>query len=167
MADAPRAANVTLERCDLGKGPGMVDGAFAELPRYFPDARRVMDLEARLVWCMETLQGFAVAEIVRRPFPAAGQPTKDLGALATFVASRSAGHDIAPQQAHPQEREAVALGEALFHRRQGPMDFACASCHDAASKRIRRQDLVQLSKPEEARRRSASGRPIACRVRIP
>src|SRR4051794_1927309 len=30
--------NATLEQCDLGKGPGKVDGAFAELPRYFADA---------------------------------------------------------------------------------------------------------------------------------
>src|SRR5262245_54642773 len=47
----------TLERCDLGKGPGVVDGAFAELPRYFSDAGKVMDLVTRLMWCMERLQG--------------------------------------------------------------------------------------------------------------
>src|SRR5215831_12327657 len=51
--------NASLEGCDLGKGPGKIDGAFAELPRYFRDADRVMDLESRLVWCMERLQGFA------------------------------------------------------------------------------------------------------------
>src|SRR6187399_2106757 len=32
----------TLEQCDLGKGPGKVEGAFAALPRYFADADRVM-----------------------------------------------------------------------------------------------------------------------------
>ena len=53
--------NVTLEKCDLGKGPGVVDGAFAELPRYFADAGRVMDLETRLMWCMEKLQGVSHA----------------------------------------------------------------------------------------------------------
>src|SRR5262245_29706590 len=36
---------VSLEGCDLGKGPGVVKGAFAELPRYFADADRVMDTE--------------------------------------------------------------------------------------------------------------------------
>ena len=35
---------VSLEKCDLGKGPGVVDGAFAELPRFFADAGKVMDL---------------------------------------------------------------------------------------------------------------------------
>ena len=48
---------VSLEKCDLGKGTGVVDGAFAELPRYFTDAGKVMDLETRLMWCMEKLQG--------------------------------------------------------------------------------------------------------------
>ena len=42
-------------------------------------------------------------------------------------------------------------GEALFFRRQGPMDFACATCHGDAGKRIRLQGLPYLSKPEEAR----------------
>src|SRR5262245_50751846 len=45
----PKSAS--LEQCDLGKGPGKVEGAFAELPRYFKDADRVLDLESRLVWC--------------------------------------------------------------------------------------------------------------------
>ena len=35
---------VSLEGCDLGKGTGKVDGAFAELPRYFADVSRVMDM---------------------------------------------------------------------------------------------------------------------------
>src|SRR5512141_1997562 len=50
--------NVSLEQCDLGKGPGVVKGAYASLPRYFADADRVMDLETRLVHCMVTQQGF-------------------------------------------------------------------------------------------------------------
>jgi hypothetical protein len=57
--------NATLERCDLGKGPGVVKGAFVELPRYFADTGKVQDLESRLVTCMETLQGFNAAEIAK------------------------------------------------------------------------------------------------------
>ena len=41
--------NASLERCDLGLGPGQVKGAFVELPRYFADTKKVQDLEARLV----------------------------------------------------------------------------------------------------------------------
>lgn len=144
-------ANVSLEGCDLGKGRGAVAGAYAELPRYFADAGRVMDLETRLVWCMTTLQGFTRAELTSQPFAVAGQPTSELAALATFVASKSSGLALAPRLAHAQERQAVALGEALYWRRQGPRDFACASCHSMDGKRIRLQELAHLAKPEAAR----------------
>ncbi len=43
------------------------------------------------------------------------------------------------------------MGEALFYRRQGPMDFSCSTCHADSGKRIRLQGLPFLSKPEEAR----------------
>lgn len=144
--------NVSLAQCDLGKGPSKVDGAFAELPRYFADADRVMDLETRLLWCMEKLQGFNPAELTRSPHPAGGQPVKELGAIATYVASRSNGMKYAAKMEHPKEQETLALGEALFHRRQGPHDFACASCHAESGKRIRLQGLPWLSDKTEARK---------------
>lgn len=144
-------ANASLEACDLGKGKGVVAGAYAQMPRYFADAGRVMDLETRLVWCMTTLQGFDRAALLAKPFAAAGQPTSDIAALATYVASKSSGQALAPHSSHPQEREAIALGEALYWRRQGPRDFACASCHASDGKRIRLQDLANLAKPEGAR----------------
>src|SRR5882672_11435547 len=53
--------NASLERCDLGLGPGVVKGAYAQLPRYFPDTDRVMDLETRLVYCLVTQQGYTEA----------------------------------------------------------------------------------------------------------
>src|SRR5436190_13489646 len=89
--------NASLEQCDLGKGPGKVEGAFAELPRYFKDADRVLDVESRLVWCMETLQGFARADIVKRPYSKANQTGTELEALATYVAFKSNGLDFAPR----------------------------------------------------------------------
>ena len=47
---APRGPkNVSFATCDLGQGPGVVKGAYAQMPRYFADADRVMDLETRLV----------------------------------------------------------------------------------------------------------------------
>ena len=66
-AAGPKKA--TMEQCDLGKGPGKVEGAFAELPRYFADADRVMDVETRLLWCMEKIQGFNRADLIKRPHP--------------------------------------------------------------------------------------------------
>lgn len=142
----------SLETCDLGKGPGIVEGALAELPRYFRDAGRVMDLETRLLWCMETLQAFDAAQFSTRPHPGANEPVKDLGAIATWVASRSSGLAFSAPLRHPRERATLALGEVLFHRRSGPFDFSCASCHGSTGKRIRRQGLAHLLEPEEARR---------------
>ena len=144
--------NATLEACDLGKGPGVIDGAFAELPRYFADADRVQDVEARIVWCMESLQGITRADALKPAYPAGGQPVGDVGAIATYVASKSSGKTFAAKLDHAKEREAYALGETLFFRRQGPMDFACATCHADSGKRIRLQELPYLSKPEEAKK---------------
>jgi sulfur-oxidizing protein SoxA len=145
----PKAAS--LERCDLGKGAGVVEGAFAELPRYFQDADRVLDLEARLVWCMERLQGFQRSDILKRPYSEANQPGTELEALATYVASKSRGRTFAPPSGHAKEQAMRALGETLFFRRQGPLDFSCATCHGQTGKRIRLQPLPYLSRPEEAR----------------
>ena len=141
----------TLEKCDLGKGAGVVDGAFAELPRYFADAGKVMDLETRLLWCMEKLQGMNRADLVKRPHPAGGQPVKDLGAIATYVASKSNGLKYSATLDAPQEKAVVELGQAVFFRRQGPHDFACATCHADSGKRIRLQGLPYLSQKEEAK----------------
>jgi len=141
----------TLERCDLGKGPGVVDGAFAELPRYFDDAGRVMDLETRILWCMEALQGIEPGSLTAKPHPAANEPVKDLGAIATWVASRSQGLAFSAPISHPREKATLRLGKALFQRRMGPFDFSCGSCHANADKRIRRQGLAQLVNPDEAR----------------
>src|SRR5436305_752914 len=93
--------NATLERCDLGKGPGKVEGAFADLPKFFADADRVMDLETRILWCMEKLQGISAADYVKHPHPSGGQPVKDLGAIATYVASKSAGEKFAAKLDNP------------------------------------------------------------------
>ena len=143
---------ISLEQCDLGKGPGKLEGAFAELPRYFADADRVMDVETRILWCMEKLQGFNRADLVKRPHPGGGQPVKELGAIATYVAHKSSGLKFAAKLMHPKEKEALALGEVLFNRRSGPFDFACSTCHSTAGTRIRLQGLPYLSDPTEARK---------------
>ena len=150
---APRGPkHVSLEKCDLGKGPGVVDGAFAELPRYFADADRVMDVETRIMWCMEKLQGFKHADLIKKPHPGKAQPVHELGAIATYVANKSNGMTFNAPSAHPKEKAAIALGEALFWRRSSTHDFACASCHASNGLRIRLQDLPYLASPEGARK---------------
>ncbi len=144
--------NVSLaETCDLGKGVGNVDGAFAELPRYFEDADRVMDADTRSLWCRESFQGFNSTAFRKNPHPGGGQPVRDIGAIATFIANKSNGMKLASKKDHAKEKEAIALGGVLFFRRQGPFDFSCATCHAESGKRIRLQPLPFLSDPKEAR----------------
>ena len=81
--------NASLEQCDLGKGPGVVKGAFVELPRWFADTRRVQDLESRLLSCMETLQGLNAAEIAATPFGRGEQ--SNIEGLVAYVAAASRG----------------------------------------------------------------------------
>jgi L-cysteine S-thiosulfotransferase len=136
--------NASLEACDLGKGPGVVKGAFVELPRWFADAGKVMDLETRLVWCMEKLQGLDGAEIAKTPFERGEMA--NVTALATFVATASRGLRFNLPQSHPQERVMYEVGKRNFFFRGGTHDFACASCHSVDGQRIRLQDLPNLTK---------------------
>ena len=135
---------VSLQQCDLGLGPGVVKGAWVQMPRWFADTGRVQDLESRLLTCMETLQGFSAAEIAKTPFDKGEQAT--LAALAAWISAESKGKKMALPQAHPEERRAYELGKRAFFFRGGPMDFSCASCHGEDGKRIRLQDLPNLTK---------------------
>ena len=136
--------NVSLEKCDLGKGAGVVKGVFVELPKYFADTNRVQDLESRLLTCMETLQGLSAAEIAKTPFGRGEQ--NNVTALATWIAAESKGMRFELSQSHPQERVFYEVGKRLFFQRGGTHDFSCASCHGEEGKRIRLQDLPMLTK---------------------
>lgn len=138
----PKGAS--LEKCDLGKGPGVVKGAFVELPRYFADTNKVQDTESRLLTCMETLQGLNAAEITKTPFGKGEQ--NNMTALATWIAAESKGMKFNLPQAHSQEKVFYEVGKRLFFQRAGPHDFACASCHGQDNTRIRLQDLPNLTK---------------------
>ncbi len=140
----------SLEKCDLGKGPGVLKGAYAALPRYFKDVDRVMDLETRLLHCMTTMQGRTREEATKRLFGNANQPS-EMEYLSAYVAAQSRGAKLAPGMAHAKEKEAYALGEKLFFYRTGAWDFSCASCHGEANKRIRMSELPVLSEPKAAR----------------
>jgi sulfur-oxidizing protein SoxA len=136
--------NASLEQCDLGKGPGVVKGAWVEMPRHFADTGRVQDLESRLLTCMETLQGFNAAEIAKTPFGRGEQ--SNVTALATWIAGSSRGMKFNLPQGHAEERRSYELGKRAFFFRGGPMDFSCATCHSEEGKRIRLQDLPILTK---------------------
>ncbi len=138
----PKAA--TLDKCDLGKGPGVFKGTFVELPRYFADTNRVQDLESRLVTCMEALQGFNGAEIAKTDF-GKGEMA-NVTALATWIAGESRDMKFNLPQGHAEEKRFFELGKRAFFFRGGSHDFSCASCHSSDGKRIRMQDLPNLTK---------------------
>jgi L-cysteine S-thiosulfotransferase len=140
------AKSVSLEGCDLGLGAGRIDGAYARLPRHFADADKVMDLEQRLLWCMDKLQDLDIADVIKRRFSGPGVQS-DMEDLVAFVANKSSGMKIEAQLAHPKERELADIGEAIFYRRSAISDFSCATCHAEEGKRIRLQGLPNLSKP--------------------
>lgn len=135
--------NASLVRCDLGKGPGVVEGAFVELPRYFDDTRRVQDLESRLLTCMQTLQGLSAAEIAATPFGRGEQANME--ALVAFVSAASRGMKMNLPSEHAEEQRFYELGKRAFFFRGGSHDFSCASCHDGPGKRVRMQDLPDLT----------------------
>ena len=139
--------NATLEECDLGLGPGVLRGSYAQLPRYFADTGKVQDAESRIVTCIMELQGLSREEATRGWY----KPGSENEALVTFVATQSRGEKIHVPAVHPKEAELYKIGEALFYRRAGPLDFACSTCHGLDDRRIRLQELPNLSSTEGAR----------------
>lgn len=140
------ANNAALKSCDFGKGPGVLDGAYAEMPRYFEDTGKVMDLETRLVYCMKTIQGFPGDD------PAVKKrhgSSSDMMKLQTYVAGKSSGYNWNTPMDHPLERAMRDAGEVLFYRRAGTLDFSCNTCHGATGKRIRASVLPNMNVPEE------------------
>lgn len=137
--------NVSLaESCDLGQGVGKVEGAYVKMPRYFADADAVMDAERRIVWCMVEKQGFKFDEIAAKPFANANF-TPDITNLVTYVAGHSRNMKIAVPLKDPKVREAYETGKAMAAYRAGPYDFSCNTCHGSDGKRIRMQNLPNLS----------------------
>ena len=136
--------NASLERCDLGLGPGVVKGAFVQLPRWFADTGKVQDLESRLITCMSMLQGIDPDAIIKGDWGKGERANTT--ALSTWIAAQSKGMAFNLPQAHQQERVMYQVGKRLFFQRGGAHDFACASCHGEVGKRIRLQDLPLLTK---------------------
>ncbi len=145
------AKNASLEACDLGLGAGKVKGAVTVLPKYFSDTNQVMDLESRLVHCMVTLQGanqkdFSAGTVYSRE----GQKASVVEDLVAYIYDESRGMTINIPQNHATEKSSYARGKDAFYFKGGPFDFSCASCHSEDGKRIRLQDLPNLTKPGPA-----------------
>jgi sulfur-oxidizing protein SoxA len=148
----PRGPNkVSLERCDLGLGPGVVKGVYTVLPKYFADSGKVEDLESRLVTCMVTLQGFTPEQARKDPFGGPGKKVP-MDALVGYITAESRGMKMNVAASHPKEQEAYEIGKKIFFFRGGTHDFGCVTCHGVDNQRIRLQDLPNLTKTEDAQK---------------
>jgi len=118
----------SLEACDFGLGPGKLEGALTQLPRYFADTQRVEDLETRIVSCMVRLQGFRLEEIER----------DEVKALVAYVASKSSEMPINVVPRTSQEITMYNIGRELWYHRAGDRDMNCAICHESyAGRKVR------------------------------
>jgi L-cysteine S-thiosulfotransferase len=143
-----RGGKSLAESCDLGAGVGKVKGAVAVLPKYFDDTKKVMDIESRLVHCMVTFQGAKQSDFTARTvFSGEGQKATMVEDLVAFVYDESRGMEIKVPQGHAAEKASYERGKQAFYFKGGPFDFSCASCHSEDGKRIRLQDLPNLTKP--------------------
>jgi sulfur-oxidizing protein SoxA len=143
--------NANLEQCDLGLGAGKVKGVVSQLPKYFADVDRVMDVESRLVHCMVVLQGFDRKDFTARTaFSSEGQRATVIEDLIAYIYDESRGITINVPQGHKEEAASYARGKKIFYFKGGPYDFSCAACHSEDGKRIRLQDLPNLTKQAPA-----------------
>jgi sulfur-oxidizing protein SoxA len=141
----PRGPNsLSLAGCDLGLGTGVIKGVYTVLPRYFADTHKVQDLESRLLTCMTGLQGLDMAALQKSRF-GDGEKKSDLEALAAYIVAQSQGVKMKVPFSRPEEKAAYAMGKQIFFRRSGTHDFACATCHSQDDKRVRLQDVPNLT----------------------
>lgn len=143
--------DVSLETCDLGEGPGVVEGVYVRLPRYFEDANKVMDLEQRLIHCRMTIQGLSWEQATAHPFGNSTQ-SSDIEALVAYIAGQSRGRTIEVSLNHPDEKKAYELGRQFFYFRAGAHDFGCVTCHSGDGMRIRLQELPNFDDEHQAQR---------------
>ncbi len=149
--------NVSLEKCDFGLGPGVLDGAYAQMPRYFKDTDKVESLEGRLVSCMKNLQGYSDKDIDEKFLKihylnAAEEDNRPsaLAQLATYVASKSNGMSFKITLEHPKEQYAYELGKKTYWNRMGSMDLSCANCHSTPGRVLRGVELPIMTDPTRA-----------------
>jgi L-cysteine S-thiosulfotransferase len=147
-----RASGKSLaQTCDMGQGLGKTKGVAASLPKYFEDTKQVMDVESRLVHCLVTQHGAKRESFTARTvFSGEGQKASEMEDLVAFIYDESRGMEVKVPQAHAMEKASYERGRRAFYFKGGPYDFSCASCHSEDGKRIRLQDLPNLTKPGPA-----------------
>ncbi len=122
----------TCASCHGQDGQNLV-GAYAKMPRYYTDIKKVADIDLRIKACLEKYVGVDASGKKGRKY---------IVPLAGYVATLSNGMPISVELKHPEEKRLYELGKELWYKRVGARDFSCAICHDVlAGKRIRLQKL--------------------------
>ncbi len=142
-----------LDKCDLGLGPGVFKGAAAQLPRYFADAGKVMDLETRVGWCLQKYAGMTqeqVLKFVRQCWGKSGNCVSDYDGIIMYLTMESNGQKINVNLKDPHVKRMYDIGKQVYYTRLGPWDFNCATCHAGKQEvRIRATKLWSMDRPGE------------------
>ena len=94
-------------------------GVAARYPAYDAALKRPVNLEQRINACRSE----------RQQAPALAAESRELLALAAYVARQSRGLPIEPA-VDDRTRPFLDAGRATFERRQGQLNLACSQCHD-------------------------------------
>ncbi|RMH81257.1 MAG: sulfur oxidation c-type cytochrome SoxA [Acidobacteria bacterium] len=141
-----------LDKCDLGLGPGNFKGAAAKLPRYFPDAGKVMDLETRVGWCLQQHGGMKPEEVqkfVKQCWGKTGNCLSEYDGIIMYLTMESNGQKISVDLKDPRVKKMYEIGKAAFNMKLGPWDFNCVTCHAGKQEvRIRATRLWSVDRGE-------------------
>ena len=102
-----------------GDARASMKGVAARYPAWDAAAARPLNLEQRINACRTG----------RQQAPALAYESRELLALATYVARQSRGMPIAVAADGPMT-PFLEAGRATFYRRQGQLHLACTQCHD-------------------------------------
>jgi sulfur-oxidizing protein SoxA len=104
-----------------GDARASMKGVAARYPAFDAPSGRPIDLEARIDLCRTD----------RQNVPPLGRESRELLALAAYVARQSRGLPIADTVTSEERlRPFMEAGRSAFERRQGQLDLSCMHCHD-------------------------------------
>ena len=106
----------------LGEGAADLKGKAAAYPKFDAALGRIVTVEDRIEHCAK--------RVLKEGLPQ-GKPANNK--VSVFFKSQSAGTPIRVDLSDGNVMEAYRRGEALFYRKTGQLNFACASCHTPGS----------------------------------
>lgn len=115
------ARNPAFLTC-LGEGTAELRGKAAFYPKFDAALGRIVTVEGRIEHC--------AGSVPQESLPQGKPPNTK---VSVYFKSLSAGTPIRVDLANQKVMDAYRRGEALFYRKTGQLNFACASCHTPGS----------------------------------